>query len=228
MLATTLNNFLPFSIFCSKNERNLHLQDRNLGLDTYFNRIVFRSKTEAMWAVFLSKLKIEYCYEPRKFALASGHSYIPDFWIPSLNIWIEIKCGVLSEEEKVKIKGLHELEGKPVYVLNGFPLIDRFYDPFNESQYTWEIMGFDILNHNCSRISNKTLMRSMVAIFKPKTLFKYEENHLINSMSFYCATNAAHKKFKDYKHIREIVLEMEYGNKDEFIRDRHIIDDENN
>lgn len=64
----------------------------------------FRSKLEAKWAVFLDYLQIQYEYEPRVYNLSNGKGYLPDFYIPSQDVFLEIKPNKeLREEDKEKI-----------------------------------------------------------------------------------------------------------------------------
>ena len=60
--------------------------------ETLYDRVLFRSRTEARWAVFWHELDIKYEYEVERF-LPPGASYLPDFVIfPALGtIWVEIK-----------------------------------------------------------------------------------------------------------------------------------------
>jgi hypothetical protein len=51
----------------------------------------FRSRTEARWAVLLSNLGIAWEYEPQGFQLPSGKRYLPDFRLPELRMFLEIK-----------------------------------------------------------------------------------------------------------------------------------------
>ena len=60
-------------------------------IETIWNGIKFRSRTEARWAAFLEKLHIEYQYEMEGFHLPNGEMYVPDFWLPEYKCWIEIK-----------------------------------------------------------------------------------------------------------------------------------------
>jgi hypothetical protein len=52
----------------------------------------FRSRLlEARWAVLLSNLGIAWEYEPQGFQLPSGKRYLPDFRLPELRMFLEIK-----------------------------------------------------------------------------------------------------------------------------------------
>jgi hypothetical protein len=63
-------------------------------LETRYAGHRFRSRLEARWAVFFDHLSIEWQYEPEAYRIA-GKGYLPDFWLPGLQIWAEVK-GVLD------------------------------------------------------------------------------------------------------------------------------------
>jgi hypothetical protein len=67
-------------------------------INTSYDGNLFRSRLEARWAVFFNSLKIPYEYEKEGFSLSSGY-YLPDFWLPKQNYWIEIKATYPNEEE---------------------------------------------------------------------------------------------------------------------------------
>ena len=57
---------------------------------TRYDDVVFRSKLEAQWAVFMNSLKVNWEYEPKQYDLGAV-KYTPDFWLPDNNIFLEIK-----------------------------------------------------------------------------------------------------------------------------------------
>ena len=59
-------------------------------IPTDYTGLQFRSKLEARWAVFLDHLRIEWVYEPQRFHHGNC-SYLPDFYLPNLKTWIEVK-----------------------------------------------------------------------------------------------------------------------------------------
>jgi hypothetical protein len=59
-------------------------------IETHYNGYSFRSRLEARWAVFFDELNVPYEYEPQGFELSSGR-YLPDFYLPELRCWVEIK-----------------------------------------------------------------------------------------------------------------------------------------
>lgn len=60
-------------------------------IPTTYAGVQFRSRLEARWAVFFDQLKIRWLFEPEGFELPSGARYLPDFYLPDLKIWAEIK-----------------------------------------------------------------------------------------------------------------------------------------
>ena len=55
---------------------------------------VFQSKLEARWAVIFDALGIDWIYEPETFRIEWGNEiicYCPDFYLPKLKIYVEVK-----------------------------------------------------------------------------------------------------------------------------------------
>lgn len=77
-------------------------------LETHYAGCRFRSRLEARWAVFFDHLGVEWQYEPEGFSvgerltLGGGRfPYLPDFWLPGLALWVEVK-GSLTRQETVR------------------------------------------------------------------------------------------------------------------------------
>jgi hypothetical protein len=71
---------------------------------------------EARWAVFLDALDIAYKYEWQGFELGSAGRYLPDFWLPDVRLWLEIKGQYPTEKERKKAERLFERDGNPVLI----------------------------------------------------------------------------------------------------------------
>lgn len=77
-------------------------------LETIYNGKRFRSRLEARWAVFFDLIKVEYEYEPEGFEF-QGYRYLPDFYVPSEDVYIEIKSnGALTGNESSLYNGREE------------------------------------------------------------------------------------------------------------------------
>jgi hypothetical protein len=69
-------------------------------IPTEYGGITFRSRLEADWAQTLNANGIKWVYEPETITLPSGTVYIPDFWLPELGTWIEVKGTGIPRIEK--------------------------------------------------------------------------------------------------------------------------------
>lgn len=69
-------------------------------IETIYNGYRFRSRLEARWAVFFDAVGLTYEYEKQGFDLGDGIRYLPDFWLPSLRMWVEIKAELESEDHE--------------------------------------------------------------------------------------------------------------------------------
>ncbi len=56
-----------------------------------YKGITFRSALEADWARTFDALGIYWQYEPMALQLPSGQLYLPDFFLPNLHCWAEVK-----------------------------------------------------------------------------------------------------------------------------------------
>lgn len=94
-------------------------------IETIYNGYRFRSRTEARWAVFFDAAGIKYEYEKEGFDI-DGRPYLPDFWLPELDAWFEVKGSQPTEEEIWLCERLHEKSGKRVFLAYGEPYSDGF------------------------------------------------------------------------------------------------------
>ncbi len=81
----------------------------------------FRSRTEARWAVFFTELRIHFEYEPQGFKLSDGTLYLPDFYLPQVDYWAEVKGTWFTPSEDLKAKLLSKSTGKRILFLDGPP-----------------------------------------------------------------------------------------------------------
>jgi len=62
-----------------------------------------RSGWEANMARIIQAMGYEFEYEPKAFNLSNGTTYTPDFYIPELDEWVEVK-GRWIGDAKIKVK----------------------------------------------------------------------------------------------------------------------------
>lgn len=96
-------------------------------IETRYKGYRFRSRLEARWAVFFDALGVAWEYEKEGFDLGEDGWYLPDFWVPSWRLWVEIKP---SEPERgclVKPTGFAWREGgERVLVVFGNPWVGEY------------------------------------------------------------------------------------------------------
>lgn len=80
----------------------------------YGNRF-FRSRIEAQHAALLDGLGVRFHYEPRSFDLGDCR-YTPDFYLPNLGAFLEIKAGNFSAFHLAKIRRLCEVTRQRVFL----------------------------------------------------------------------------------------------------------------
>jgi hypothetical protein len=105
----------------------------------------FRSRLEARWARFFDHLSIEFDYEPEGFELESGR-YLPDFWLPAQQRWVEIKGRPLTDHEATLAYDLATVTSKPVLAFCGgirIPREELGYDQVAHAAYFCGRTEFD-------------------------------------------------------------------------------------
>jgi hypothetical protein len=138
-------------------------------LSTFYNGVNFRSRLEARWTFWFDVLAIPYQYEPQTFQVEPNLSYLPDFWLPSQEIWVEIKPDDPTEEEERKAVGLHRLTGQNVFIFAGFPDVMLFADD-SDLGHKPEICNFGIFiidastPNRCSAHPTVTLNEMMLYV----------------------------------------------------------------
>jgi NTP pyrophosphatase (non-canonical NTP hydrolase) len=97
-------------------------------IPTEYNGYIFRSRLEARWAVFFDTIGWKYEYEPETFRLDDGRYYLPDFYLPQQDLYVEVKprtyqYSFYSTFEKAYNLASHKrmlfLLGPPDYVAYG-------------------------------------------------------------------------------------------------------------
>jgi hypothetical protein len=92
-------------------------------IETFYNGYRFRSRLEARWAVFFDKAGIPYQYEPEGFDLGEFGYYLPDFYLPWFDAYVEIKPEGSNQlkEASEKLEILFERSSHTVLLCVGDP-----------------------------------------------------------------------------------------------------------
>lgn len=93
-------------------------------IETYYDGHRFRSRLEARWYIVFDKLELGPMYEPEGFILPDGTYYLPDFYLPTLRTWVEVK-GVMDDTSRKKIEAFASQlpEGQRLWVVHDIPNI---------------------------------------------------------------------------------------------------------
>lgn len=85
-------------------------------IQTRYDDYYFRSRQEARWAVWFNAVDIPYRYEHQGFNLGNGVFYLPDFYLPDLELWIEVKGTHPTDDEIIKASLLAQRQANPVHL----------------------------------------------------------------------------------------------------------------
>lgn len=94
-------------------------------IQTSYRGCYFRSRLEARWAVCFDQMGVEWEYELEGFELPSGR-YLPDFWLPQVSMWAEVKPTRLDGREFALCRELAIDSGFDVLLLDSKPT-RRYY-----------------------------------------------------------------------------------------------------
>jgi hypothetical protein len=89
-------------------------------IETRYAGCRFRSRAEARWAVFFDAVEEPWEYEKEGYELPSG-KYLPDFWLPRPQLWVEVKGADATGEEEQLAMELADTTDCPVAILSGQP-----------------------------------------------------------------------------------------------------------
>lgn len=109
-------------------------------IETKYNGYRFRSRLEARWAIFFGAVGLDYQYEVEGFKMGDME-YLPDFYIPSIDRWFEIKGKPMSIEEIKKCEQFcYRTDNKNIKfsILIGAPELIQCDNILGISEFTWE------------------------------------------------------------------------------------------
>jgi len=95
----------------------------------------FRSRLEVRWAIFFDALGVKWEYEKEGYVLPDKSCYLPDFWLPQVNMWAEVKPQPFTLSEYKKAIYLVKGTEYPLLMLIGIPRNHPYYAIINGSWY---------------------------------------------------------------------------------------------
>lgn len=100
-------------------------------IETSYAGVLFRSRHEARWAVFMDHLGLRWEYEPERYGFSTSKgTYLPDFYLPEIGLFAEIKPGLAGEvdphgiwiwEQFAVDRAFNKLNGKAAVFCGGIP-----------------------------------------------------------------------------------------------------------
>jgi hypothetical protein len=72
-------------------------------IPTTYHNTKFRSKLESEWAKWLDQYDIKWAYEMQGFDLENGTWYLPDFYLPEVDTFIEVKGAIDNIDKPYKM-----------------------------------------------------------------------------------------------------------------------------
>lgn len=124
---------------------------------TVYRGFAFRSRFEARWAVYMDAMGVKWQYEPEGFELPSGR-YLPDFYLPDFDCYVEVKSKWPTEEEFRKCRELVEATRSKCLILDGDPAFRHYnmYELDYESKYEHpdkppKVSGCSVTFNDCAK-----------------------------------------------------------------------------
>lgn len=154
----------------------------------YHNGNVFRSTTEHRWALVFEALKIHYLYEYRSFKTEYGR-YLPDFYLPNLGVWIEVKGQAPTNVEIKKCMAVQAQTGEPVLILSGRPSVERYHEGLLPSGFAicWFVENetysglmfaptdlYLLIKEKCGDFTNKLAQKIVLSLLKARDVERKE------------------------------------------------------
>jgi hypothetical protein len=176
-------------------------------IETRYKGYLMRSRLEARWATFFDKLDIKWEYEKEGFQF-DGHFYLPDFYLPELGIWCEIK-GTLDGSNALELAKSFRENDKAICVIIGTPGDEKIH-----------FYGWDSNDETCG-IYEDDNSKWIISISGEATLNVNPKGRDIYSDSEFCINlpmlTMTESSISDYK-IRKAVMaarsaRFEFGDK---------------
>lgn len=118
-------------------------------IETVYAGRKFRSRLEARWAVFMDTLGLEWLYEHEGYQTKAG-PYLPDFYLPSMRIHLEIKgTEEAAEIGRTKVRSFRDSGIGAILLVVGPPK-EISMGRTRNGYPTWEDQGGELFCWDCS------------------------------------------------------------------------------
>ena len=116
-------------------------------IETYYKGYRFRSRLEARWAVFFDLCQVDFEYEPKEFVLSDGTYYLPDFYLPDLHMYFEVKSAHLAgtDEGNVAYKKMRDLANNQEGIFGGLVFGDPLMEKITDVETMETSMGLNFI-----------------------------------------------------------------------------------
>lgn len=144
-------------------------------IETVYNGYRFRSRLEARWAVFFDEAGIKYQYELEGFELDNGQWYLPDFWLPGIEIWVEIKRWTEFNPSDFVMDIINKLDGfkEDIICIFGEPHIEKNWSFLLSDN---DVHLFKPIGDNSHLIPSNILIQSLLVDGYTKKLIDISNN----------------------------------------------------
>lgn len=137
-------------------------------IETTYRGYRFRSRLEARWAVFFDHMGLKWKYEHQGYPVGeSGHPYLPDFWLPELFSWAEVKGDPAALDLGLVAEAVHAEKGLPTndpFGDRNLLILGDIPDP--AAPHGWLHWLVSCQAHGCEMLCNCTDVRYTTVAFR--------------------------------------------------------------
>lgn len=203
-------------------------------IETHYKGYKFRSRLEARWAVFFDLMGIKYEYEEQGYVLR-GTPYLPDFYLPDLCCYVEIKRNgyfrFVEQNEKMEVIPNDPYDEKyrlasEIFTENGLLYIIFCGDPLDvvtESRGSAAYVFAKVLNV-CDKYIYVTGLK-FAGFTKDKKIDAYIYPGLV-PIAYKCLTDCNDKYYDgwkiDHEYAARMAREEQFGSKHNILGKREI------
>lgn len=113
-------------------------------IETHYAGYRMRSRLEARWARFFDAMNFLWDYEPEGYELPSGR-YLPDFWLPRVEMWAEAKPEPFNDRELRLARELVIATVRPLILLDGSPDTTNYWAMFPDETLPDGVSWMDLV-----------------------------------------------------------------------------------